>query len=293
MDPNLVILAAGVSSRMKRRVPIDARIDPALRREAEEKAKAMIGVGAGQRPFLDYLLYNSRAAGYRDIVIVVGEQDDSIRRYYSGGNGATAARGLDISYAVQQIPPGRSKPLGTADALLEGLRSAKRWRGRRFTVCNSDNLYSRRALEMMLACADPGGMIDYDRAAFTCEQERVEHFAVTQKTADGYLVNIVEKPSADQIERVADATGRVGVSMNIWRLGYDAVLPFLESVPFHPVRNEKELPTAIMMMLAAMPNSIRALPLAEDVPDLTNQTDIAKVREYLLREYPELARAIP
>jgi len=289
MEPNLVILAGGVSSRMKRSAPVDVRIDPALRREAKEKAKAMIGVGAGQRPFLDYLLHNIRAAGYRDVVLVVGEGDDSIRRYYSGEQGASAARGLDISYAVQRIPSGRSKPLGTADALLEGLRSATRWRGQRFTVCNSDNLYSRRALMMMLECTDPGGMIDYDRAAFTFEQERVAQFAVTQKGADGYLVNIIEKPSADVIERVADAAGRVGVSMNIWRLNYDTVLPYLETVPLDPVRQEKELPTAIMMMLAAMPKSIRALPLAEDVPDLTNQTDISRVREYLQREFSEFS----
>jgi choline kinase len=289
MEPNLVILAGGVSSRMKRSAPVDVRIDPELRREATEKAKAMLGVGAGQRPFLDYLLHNIRAAGYRDVVVVVGEGDDSIRSYYSGDQGATAVRGLDISYAVQRIPPGRSKPLGTADALLEGLRSATRWRGQRFTVCNSDNLYSRRALTMMLECADPGGMIDYDRGAFTFEQERIAQFAVTQKSADGYLVNIIEKPSADMIERVADAAGRVGVSMNIWRLSYDTVFPYLEAVPLDPVRQEKELPTAIMMMLAAMPGSIRALPLAEDVPDLTNQTDIARVREYLQREFPEFS----
>jgi choline kinase len=289
MEPNLVILAGGVSSRMKRSAPVDARIDPALRREAAEKAKTMLGVGAGQRPFLDYLLHNIRAAGYRDVVVVVGEGDDSIRRYYSGEQGASAVRELDISYAVQRIPSGRSKPLGTADALLEGLRLATRWRGQRFTVCNSDNLYSRRALTMMLECTDPGGMIDYDRGAFTFEQERVAQFAVTQKSADGYLVNIIEKPSADMIERVADAAGRVGVSMNIWRLSYDTVLPYLETVPLDPVRQEKELPTAIMMMLAAMPKSIRAFPLAEDVPDLTNQTDIARVREYLQREFPEFS----
>jgi glucose-1-phosphate adenylyltransferase len=291
MEPNLVILAGGISSRMKRSTSAPTPIDPALRREAEEKAKAMIGVGEGRRPFLDYLLYNVRISGYRDVVIVVGERDDSIQRYYSGEQGASAVQGLSIAYAIQQIPPGRSKPLGTADALLVALRSAPRWHGKRFTVCNSDNLYSRRALTMMLECADPGAMIDYDRSAFAFEHERIQQFAVTQKTEDGYLLNILEKPSAEVIERVRDAKGRVGVSMNIWRLGYDAVLPYLETVPLDPVRNEKELPTAIMMMLAAMPKSIRALPLAEDVPDLTNQADIGRVREYLQREFPELARS--
>ena len=34
-------------------------------------AKGMIRVGPGNRPFLDYVLYHSREAGYRDVVWVV------------------------------------------------------------------------------------------------------------------------------------------------------------------------------------------------------------------------------
>ncbi len=293
MDPNIVILAGGISSRMKRSAPEETRVAPALRRDAAEKAKAMIGVGEGGRPFLDYLLYNSRAAGYRDVVLVVGEHDESIRRYYDGEAGKSAARGLDISYAVQRIRPGRSKPLGTADALLAGLRSAPRWRGERFTVCNSDNLYSRRALRMMLECSDPGGMIDYDSSAFTFDPGRVNQWAVTRKNAEGYLVDIVEKPSADVIEDARDGMGRIGVSMNLWRLGYDTVVPYLEAVPLDPVRDEKELPAAILMMLADIPNAVRALPLSEDVPDLTSLADVGSVRAYLRREFPEFSVSAP
>jgi NDP-sugar pyrophosphorylase family protein len=283
MDPNLVILAGGISSRMKE--DLSTTIDPESRREAAEKAKTMIGVGAGRRPLLDYLLYNAREAGYHDVVIVVGEKDRSIREYY--GQVDERNTELHLSYAVQSIPAGRVKPIGTADALLQGLRSAPRWREQKFTVCNSDNLYSRKALQLMLECPGMGGMIDYDRSALGFEQARIEQFAVTEKTDDGFLVNIIEKPSSPVIERVRDRSGRVGVSMNIFRLPYDQSVPIIESVPINPVRQEKELPTAIAMFIQVYPKSLRAIPVAEYVPDLTSQADIVRVQEYLKREFPE------
>lgn len=291
MDPNLVILAGGISSRMKQSTAASAKIDPTLRREVQEKSKSMIGLGDGHRPLLDYVLYNARAAGYRDIVIVVGERDRSIRDYYGVADEGNRVYGLTLSYAVQTIPPGRVKPLGTADALLQALRATARWRGHKFTVCNSDNLYSRRALRLMLDSPGIGAMIDYDRSGLEFEQERIEQFAVTAKSDDGFLLEIIEKPSGDVIDRVRDHAGRVGVSMNIFRLSYDHILPFLESVPLDPARQEKELPAAVAMMIRQHPDAVKAIPLAEHVPDLTNQADIPRVQEFLRREFPNFSLA--
>jgi len=292
MDRNLVILAGGISSRMKTSVATDTTIDPTLRREAEEKSKSMIGIGDGHRPFLDYVLYNARAAGYRDIVIVIGERDRSIRSYYGEKDEGNEVYGLSVSYAVQAIPGGRIKPLGTADALLQALHASPRWQGHKFTVCNSDNLYSRRALGLLLDSQEIGAMIDYDRSALEFEQERIEQFAVTAKSDDGFLLDIVEKPSANVIERVRDQAGRIGVSMNVFRLSYDYILPFLETVPPDPVRQEKELPAAIAMMIRRYPKAIRTIPLAEHVPDLTSRADILRVQKYLRKEFPNFSLAI-
>lgn len=292
MDPNLVILAGGISSRMRKSAAAGTAIDPTLRREAEERSKSMIGVGDGHRPFLDYVLYNARAAGYRDIVIVIGEGDRSIRSYYGEADEGNNVYGLRVSYAVQAIPGGRVKPLGTADALLRALLASPRWRGHKFTVCNSDNLYSRRALCLLLDSPEVGAMIDYDRSALEFEQERIEQFAVTAKSDDGFLLDIIEKPSGDVIEGVRDQAGRIGVSMNLFRLSYDYILPFLDRVPLDPVRQEKELPAAIAMMIRRYPKAMRTIPLAEHVPDLTNQADILRVQEFLRKEFPNFSLAI-
>lgn len=286
MYPNLVILAGGISSRMKK--PATQALDPRLASEADAKSKSMIGVGSGNRPLMDYLLFNAREAGYRDVVIVVGERDASIRAYYGAKDQGNEVRGLKISYAVQPIPAGRTKPLGTADALLHGLKSRPDWKGQHVTVCNSDNLYSREALRRLLEEPSGCAMIDYDREALHFPPERVAAYAVTVKDREGMLIDIIEKPTPEDIERSRDSAGKIGVSMNIWRFPYDWILPCLEEVPLHPVRQEKELPTAAIMLQRRHTGSLRAIPAAEHVPDLTNRDDIAAVQAYLARAYPQL-----
>ncbi len=197
--------------------------------------------------------------------------------------------GLRISYAVQKIPAGREKPMGTADALYQGLNSRPDWRGTRITVCNSDNLYSVKALSLMLRHKYRNAMIDYDREALEFERSRIERFAVTMKDDEGYLLDIIEKPSAKQIEKVKGKDGLVGVSMNIFGFQYDMIYPLLERVPFDPVRNEKELPAAVKMMIDARPKSVFAFPLAEHVPDLTSKSDIIPVRSYLEKHFADAA----
>jgi NDP-sugar pyrophosphorylase family protein len=288
MEPNLVILAGGISSRMRKSQATHSSVNPKLIEEAENKSKAMISVGENGRPFMDYLLYNVREAGYKDIVIVIGERDDHLKQYYGSADYRNDFHGLSISYAIQKIPRGRVKPLGTADALLCGLKSRPDWNGTKLTVCNSDNLYSVEAFRLLLNSPHLSAMIDYDRDALQFEKSRVEHFAVIQKDSDGWLTNIVEKPSRDILARMTGPDGRVGVSMNIFRFTYDEVLPFLNLTPLHPVRQEMEIPAAIMLMLEHEQDKrvMMTYPFAEVVPDLTSKDDIAKVQEYLRRTYP-------
>ncbi|HEV8538946.1 MAG TPA: sugar phosphate nucleotidyltransferase [Bacteroidota bacterium] len=285
MEPNIVILAGGISSRMKQQASASSTLDASLRKDAQEKSKAMIGVGDDSRPFLDYLLYNMERAGYEDVVIVVGERDDSIRRRYEGDEGEHLSRSMKISYAVQKIPAGRTKPLGTADALLEALEANPGWKGRKLTVCNSDNLYSITSLRLLRMDSHDNAMIDYDRSALIFNQERITQFAVIKKDARGFLQDIIEKPSEDDITLATDSSGRIGVSMNFFRFSYDAIYPFLVSIPLHPVRQEKELPLAVKMMVERYPGSMFTIPLSEHVPDLTTQSDILEVRSYLAKEF--------
>ncbi len=272
--PNLVVMAGGVSSRMKIGDPSETGPSVSV------MSKSMIPV-AGETPFLDYILYNARAAGYRDVVLVTGENASEMRTRYGASDHLNPYHGLLISYAVQKIPAGRSKPLGTADALLTALRLRPDWKGGTFTVCNGDNLYSQQAFRILLETHYPNAMIDYDRNGLKFEHSRIEQFAVIAKDENGFLTRIIEKPSSQQMDQIADADGRVGVSMNIFRFAYDTIVPILERVPLDPIRQEKELARAVMMLVKEGPEGMMTMPLTEYVPDLTRRSDIDDVRRHL------------
>lgn len=286
-DGKLVILAGGISSRMKKPEKLE-NIDPQLIKDADLKAKSMIGVGANYRPFLDYLLFNAKESGYKDIVIVIGENDNSIREYYGYKDINNDFWGINISYAVQKIPEGREKPLGTADALYQALLLKNEWRNSRFSVCNSDNLYSQKALSLVLNAEYQNAMIDYDRNALEFEESRIEKFAITIKDNEGYLLNIIEKPTKEEIKKIEKKTGFVGVSMNLFSFHYKMIFPYLEKVPIHPERKEKELPIAVVLMINDYPKSVFTYRFAEHVPDLTYKNDIVPVKNYLAENFKKL-----
>jgi glucose-1-phosphate adenylyltransferase len=288
MNKNLVILAGGISSRMKKSVVSESEVDKKLINDADEKSKSMIGVGSNYRPFLDYLLYNANKAGYKDVTIVIGEKDNSIKEYYGYKESGNKFLDLEITYAVQFIPDGKEKPLGTADALYQAVKFRSDWKGKKFTVCNSDNLYSVEALELMLMTEYSNAMPDYNRSSLDFEVERIEKFAVTVKDNENYLLDIIEKPDADTIEKARDINNVIGVSMNLFRLDFDMIYYFLETVPFNPVRNEKELPDAIKLMLKEYPKALFCYPFAEHVPDLTNKSDIIQVKKYLEEKFTNI-----
>jgi glucose-1-phosphate adenylyltransferase len=280
MIDKLIILAGGISSRMKKQEEQIIDLDTRILKDAFEKQKAMIGLGENYRPFLDYLLLNVKKTGIKDVVIVIGENDNSIKNYYQT-NKKSIFNGLNISYAVQQIPNGRVKPLGTADALYQGLLSVREWEGSSFIVCNSDNLYSVKSFRTLQLSEYPNAMIDYDRNGLLFDNERIGRFAITKKNSRGFLVDIIEKPYDELIQLIKEKDGYIGVSMNIFKFSYDMIFPFLEKTPLDPERNEKELPTSVKLMITKYSDSVFAYLFSEHVPDLTFKKDIIPVMEYL------------
>ncbi len=284
-EPNIIILAGGISSRMKKSNSSLDGINSNLLNEVRFKSKSMLGVGINSRPFLDYLLLNIESAGYQNVVIVTGEKDPSIHDYYERDGKKKQFKNLSLSYAIQRISAGRTKPLGSADALLVALKSRPDWKNQSFTVCNSDNLYSVHALKVLMDSVHKNALIDYDQSALRFDPVRIQAFSVIHKDKDGFLLDIIEKPSPKEIEKAKDINGRIGISMNIFRFSYNMILPFLESVPMHPIRQEKELPTAVKLMVEKYPRSVFTIPLSEHVIDLTGPSDIKNVQEYLRNKY--------
>ena len=287
MHDNLVILAGGASSRMKKQVGLD-NLSAEEIAQANERSKGLIGVGPNGRPLLDYLLLNAKRAGYKNIYIIIGEQGDLFKEFYGTQDKNNDFHGLNISFATQYIPEGRVKPFGTADALFQAVEQYPELNNAYYSVCNSDNLYSTAALLALRETDSPSAFISYDRDAMEFPLERISRFAIAKLNENNNLLDILEKPSADVLEEYKDTDGKLRVSMNAFKFKGSLLYPYLKNCPVHPERDEKELPTVLLNSLIDHPNSALGIPFSEHVPDLTAKEDIAEVKEYLKIHYPIL-----
>ena len=285
MDKNIIILAGGASSRMKNSM-FSKNLSEEELKNANTRSKALLEFGNAKRPILDFLLLNAKKAGYKKVVIVIGEQGALFKEYYGNQQKDNSFRGLSISYAIQYIPEGRDKPMGTADALFQALEQYPILKTASFTVCNSDNLYSVKALQALLVCKDSNAFISYNRDALLFPMEKIERFALISVDENFRLETIIEKPSKDQMINYKDDKGTLRVSMNVFKFTGTEIYSFLKNCPIDIKRDEKELPTAILNMIRKSNNYIKGIPFAEHVPDLTSKKDISIMKAYLKLEYP-------
>ena len=277
----LLIMAGGMSSRMKKTEGSET-LDSTLVQQANSLPKGMIGVGKDGRPFMDYLIYNAHLAGYDEVLILKNPKDHVTKPYYDKLVADNKAWGMKFLYATQQIAPDREKPAGTADAIQQALEQTPEWKGDRFTVCNSDNLYSVNILKLLRKNAVQNAVVSYESIALGVEPERIKSFAVIKADEEGYLVEIIEKPNEEQIEGARDSKGKIGVNMNVFHFNCDDILEYVRKEPFNPIRNERELPTAVMKMASENPKKVITVSVEENVPDLTSKGDISIVQKYLI-----------
>lgn len=287
MHDNLIILAGGASSRMKKQVTVNNLSTEEIA-QANERSKGLIGVGPNGRPLLDYLLLNAKKAGYKNIYIIIGEQGDLFKEFYGIENSNNDYNGLTISFATQYIPEGRIKPFGTADALFQAVEQYPELNAQEYTVCNSDNLYSTEALYALRETTSPNAFISYNRDALEFPLERISRFAIAKLSENNQLLAILEKPTADVLENYKDTEGKLRVSMNAFKFNGTLLYPYLKNCPVHPERDEKELPTVLLNALKEHPDITLGIPFSEHVPDLTAKEDIAEVKVYLKKHYPVL-----
>jgi NDP-sugar pyrophosphorylase family protein len=272
MTENIIILAGGASSRMKKSV--DQNLSPEKVAQANQLSKGLIELGG--KPFLSYLLDNILQAGFKNVYIITGENSQMFRRAFENNPEFVD---LNIQFATQYIPEGREKPYGTADALYQCIEQYPNLKEDTFCVCNSDNLYSLNALKNLKNANSHQAILAYDIDHLKYPKERIVRFAVMKFDDDYNLTTIVEKPEPDKIVDYTDAHQKIRVSMNIFLFDGKSFFKYLESCPAHPVRDEKELPTALMNMIEDN-IKVMGIPIAEHVPDLTSKNDIAILENY-------------
>ena len=289
MNDNLMILAGGASTRMKQQMNMDIHLSDEEKQQSNQRSKSLISIDSSGRPLMDYLLYNAKKAGYKNIYIITGENNELFKTFYGAQNCNNNFNGLKVNFAIQFIPDGREKPLGTSDAVYQACMQYPELKTSKFTVCNSDNLYSIKALQLLRESnRAPNALISYDSKALEFTKKRIAKFALMIFDENQYLVDIIEKPSLNQSQSFLDKEGKLRVSMNIFKFDGALFFNYVKNCPINPQRNEKELPTALLNMIKDNPNSVVGIPISEHVADLTSKEDIAILKEYIKNNYKEL-----
>lgn len=281
MNNRLIILAGGLSSRMKNSSIIND-LNTKQIEQANERSKGLIEIDAAGNTLLDYLLDNTVKSGYKIVYIVTGNDGSLFRERFK------KYKKLEIKFATQFIPKNREKPWGTADAVFQTMDQYPELQQTQFSVCNSDNLYTLNALRQLRLSESKNTCIAYDRSALIFSKERVSKFAIMQFDEAYHLINIREKPDISKVDTFRDKDGKIRISMNIFAFDGAMSFPFFKNCPVHPQRQEKEIPTVIANMLKMYPESMVGIPMAEHVPDLTCKEDIIKMTAFLINNSNKL-----
>jgi UTP-glucose-1-phosphate uridylyltransferase len=275
--------------------------------------KQMDPIGPNGETFIDYSVYDALRSGFNKIVFVIRKD---IEKPFRESIGARFEDRVAVEYAFQEldqlprglsVPAGRTKPWGTAQAVL----SAAGVIHEPFVVINADDFYGAESYRLLSQhLTEQTG--DYAMAGFILRNTLSEHGSVARGictlSTEGLLQNVVEMTS---IHRETDGivnippegirtplTGDEIVSMNIWGLT-PRIFPQLEEyfqrfLEEHgsELRSECYLPSAINNLLQTGKARVRVLPTHASWLGVTYRDDRAHVLDGiadLIRagDYPE------
>jgi len=275
--------------------------------------KQMEAVGPGGETIIDYSVYDAMRAGFGKLVFVLRREMERTFREIAG---ARFEERMAVEYVFQEmdrlpagysVPAGRTKPWGTAHAILSAAGAIDE----PFAAINADDFYGAagyRALAEHLSA----GRGDYAMVGFVLRNTLSEFGAVARGicrvNGDGYLENVVELTKIERDGaharntgaegRVTELTGDEVVSMNMWgftpKVFDDLRERFTEFLRLHgaDVRTEFFIPTVVNEMITAGQARVRVLRSGDSWFGVTYREDHARVAESIGRliragQYPE------
>lgn len=260
VEPSLVIMAAGMGSRfggLKQMTPADDR----------------------GHVIMDFALYDARRAGFKHVVFVIKEEFSDAFRESIGKRVESHFERVDYAYQSVDllpdgffVPPGRTKPWGTAHAVL----CAKPYIDGPFAVINADDYYGPEAFEKIYSFLveerPSGNKLPMAMVAYRLKHTLTENGTVSRGvcTVDecSNLLGIVER---EKIERRqsgicyldADTDSWIPlaedtpVSMNMWGFGSGFMDELVRLFPVflreklgdNPEKAEFYLPSAVWSLV--------------------------------------------
>lgn len=197
--------------------------------------KQLDPMGPSGETVLDYAVYDAMRAGFGRIVFVIRRD---IERPFRETVGRRYAGHIELDYAFQElndlpeghaVPPGRTKPWGTAHAL----RAARHVVDCPFAVINADDFYGADAYRVLAgyfkqcesASQEPLCMVGYPLSHTLSEHGSVNRGICTGRDGKlesvGEVTEIQRAPDGrirglDSDGRLIDIEPEVPVSMNFW-----------------------------------------------------------------------------
>ncbi|PWT71622.1 MAG: nucleotidyltransferase [Bacteroidetes bacterium] len=296
MQPTLLILAAGMASRYG-------------------SMKQIQGFGPGGETIMDYSIYDAIRSGFKKVVFIIREDfaADFKKIFEPKLKGK-----IEVDYVYQdlssfingyEVPAGRTKPWGTAHAVL----CAKNAITEPFAVINADDFYGRDAFQkaanfLLTECNDAlYSIIGYDLAKTLSENGSVSR-GVCEVDANNNLVSIAErvkiyrdknnKITYEEGDRKYEVADDSKVSMNFWCFA-PSVFSFTEKIFIEFLSQNVSNPKAEFFIpiigdrfINAGKGKIKVIPTSSQWFGVTYKEDAEEVQESLNRlirqgEYPE------
>lgn len=257
--PVLVVMAAGMGSRyggLKQLDPVD---------------------DSGHL-IIDYSIFDAHRAGFDTVIFVIKPE---IEEAFRSGIGDRISRSMDVKYVHQRlddlprgftVPEGRTKPWGTAQAVL----AARKLVDGPFAVINADDYYGPEGFDLiyryLTTHPDTPDCYEYAMVGYLLKNTVTENGSVSRgictETANGYLHSVVERTNivkGERNPRYSDDGGESWhelcvddvVSMNLWGFqksyldeAWAGFGDFLNKVrEENPLKGEYYLPSVVSSLL--------------------------------------------
>ena len=93
---SLIIMAGGVSSRMKRSLG-KSKLSESKKKLAQSVHKSLIPLGIGQKPLIFHLISNAVASGYSDIYLITSPENQAFQEYIGKDKSHNTYAGAKVS----------------------------------------------------------------------------------------------------------------------------------------------------------------------------------------------------
>jgi len=262
---------------------------------------------------MDFSLYDAMMAGFKKVIFVIKEDMENDLRTLVDGR---AGKYFDVEYVHQtlddlppgfELPEGRTKPWGTAHAVMAARNAADG----PFTVINADDYYGPSAFQIMyqyltgeLLLGKQKGKYDFCMVAYKLKNTITENGSVARGICsvsdEGFLTDIVERTKIARVNGAICFTEDDGktwtaldedtpVSMNFWGFSremmdelWDAFPAFLtEALADDPLSREYFLPSVADRLIKNGKAGVRVLKSSDKWRGVTYREDKDSVKDAL------------